>query len=107
MFLYGNGAGREAAHPASLPVDGDSASGSRSKQKRNRRATFRLSQSLDMLANVPKVSIFLCEYNPSSVIVFKSLFLSCDVKLGGNEVITSTLQTDRTKSTLKAILAVR
>lgn len=35
-----------------------------------------------------KVSIFLCEYNPSSVIVFKSLFLSCDVKLGGNEVIT-------------------
>lgn len=35
-----------------------------------------------------KISNFLCEYNPSSVIVFKSLFLSCDVKLGGNEVIT-------------------
>jgi len=87
-FLHRNGAGRKAAHPASLPVDEDSTSGSRSNQKRNRRATFRLSQSLDMLANVPKVSVYLCECKPSSVIVFKSLSLSCGVKLGGNEVIT-------------------
>lgn len=88
IFLNRNGAGREAARPASLPIDEDFASGSRSNQKRNRRAMFRLSQSLDMLTNIPKVSIFLCEYNPSSVIIFKSLFLVCDVKLGGNEVIT-------------------
>lgn len=87
-FLYKNGVGQVAARPASFPIDEDSTSGSRSNQKRNHRAMFRLSQSLDMLANVPKISIFLREYNPSSVIVFKSLFLSCDVKLGGNEVIT-------------------
>lgn len=87
MFLNRNGAGREVARPASLPIDEDFASGSRSNQKRNRHAMFRLSQSLDMLANIPKVSIFLCEYNPN-VVIFKSLFLMCDVKLGDNEVIT-------------------
>lgn len=41
-----------------------------------------------MLANIPNVSVSFYKCNPSSVIVLKSLSLSCDVKLGGNKTIT-------------------